>query len=346
MPKAVLAVSLSAVSAYRTCQQLYYYRHVERIRRRDKAAAPELGIILHDYLALYYQGLQVKHNAQVAHGEARQAIIAKYRPETTRMASLVRQAGDDEGAKRLYDIPDKAARIADRYFAARGIQDADEQEILLVEEYLTLPMFRGRAVSNGRLDMITRSRSDGMTYLWEHKSTTDIPDSGYRMRDLQTPLYRRKIERLKIAPAIDSVMWNYLKTKEPTPPRHLKNGTLTKDKHLDSTWEVYSAEIKRLKLDPTDYLDVRRRLEGRETSIFFPRFNQPILSDTDVLYRDFLQSVKDIAKSRRDWAEGVSEPVRNLGLSCNWCEMAMLCNAAILTGDDSDVKHMRYTVGS
>lgn len=346
MPTSVLAVSLSAVSAYRTCQQLYYYRHVERLRRRDKAAAPELGIILHDYLSLYYQGIRVGHSGAVAHGEARQAIVAKFRPECSRMASVARQAGLEKDAIKLYDLPDQAARIADRYYVARGAQDAIQQEILLVEEYLTLPMFRGAAVSNGRLDMVTRSRVDGLTYLWEHKSTTDIPDSGYRMRDLQTPLYRRKIERLKIAPEIDSVMWNYLKTKEPTRPRLLKNGTLTKDKHLDSTWEIYSAELKRLKLNPTDYMDVRARLEGRETSVFFPRYSQPILADTDILYRDFLQSVKDIAKSRRDWAEGKVEPVRNLGLSCNWCEMAMLCNAAILAGNDADVKAMRYSVSS
>lgn len=355
MPRPVLAVSLSAVNAYRECQQLYYYQYVERLRRKDRAAAPELGTILHDYLSIYYKGLQIGQKPEQSHAEAALVFEAKYGPELKRTSRYLISIGAKEQAKEIAGLTAKAARIAQRYFDTHGRQDAQDYKILLVEEFLSIPMFKGRAVSNGRLDLLTQHRKSGLVHIWEHKSTEHVPNLLQRLRDLQTALYLRKIQRMEIAPHIDSVMWNYIRTTEPTVPDLLKPKKrggielppeLTRRKNLDSTWQTYLASIEQHGLNPADYEEQRLRLLDREETIFFPRHDQVILSNVDVLFRDYLRSVREIAESRRAWASQEREPVRSLSLRCNYCSMAPLCTAAIIVGDESDVKASRYTVGS
>ena len=333
-----LTVSLSAVQAFRRCQQQYFYRYVERLRRKDKAPAPELGIILHDYLACYYKWLQADMPAIEAHQTGLLKISLDYLPEIKRFARIAHQAGQPELAAELLEIPKVASRIAERYYLARGQFDAEQYDFLYVEHELRLTVAKG-IVSNGRLDLVTRDKDKGLVYLWEHKSTGNVPDTTYRLRDLQTLLYA---EKLAGDVEIDAVLWNYMRTKEPTVPEELKAGRLTNRANLDSTWEVYAAEISRLGLDVTEYENQRERLVGRELTVFFPRYEQVIVAQADVLLRDYINSAKEIRRYRRAWEERRVEPVRNVSLECNWCEYSQLCTAAILGGDDSDVRQMRY----
>lgn len=240
-------------------------------------------------------------------------------------------------------MPAVAGRITRRYYKIRGEVDAERFDILFVEEPLTIPLSR-HIQSNGRLDLVTQDRERGIVLIWEHKSTQNVPSTAYRLRDLQTALYARKLEEMGLCPPIDCVMWNYILTKEPTEPERLKSGELTQRANLDSDWETYSEAIKHYRLDPSDYEIVRMRLRGRELSHYFPRFEQPIVSETDVLFRDYYRTARDIRRSRKAWEEGTREPVRNLSLRCDWCEMAPLCNAALLAGDDQDIRELRYTV--
>lgn len=335
-----LRVSLSAVQAFRRCQQQYYYRYVERLSRKDKAPAPELGIILHDYLATYYRWISANVPAIESHQTGLLKISADYVPEIKRQANFLRQVGSTEAALELLSLPSIANRIAERYYKARGIFDAERFDILFVEHNLSLQI-NSRITSNGTIDLVTRDRDKGIVHLWEHKSTGNVPDTTYRLRDLQTVLYAEKLAQVE-GVEIDAVLWNYIRTKEPTIPEQLKSGGLTKRADLDSTWEVYAHELTRLGLSPNDYQEQRQRLEGRELSVFFPRFEQPLVSDSDILLRDYEDSAKDIRRYMRVWEDGSRAPVRSLDLNCTWCEYKDLCTAAILSGDESDVINLKF----
>ena len=341
-----LTVSLSAVQAFRRCQTQYHYRYVERLKRKDKAPAPELGIILHDYLACYYKWLQADVPAIEAHQTGLLKISADYMPEIKRFARVAERVGQHDLAAELLEIPGKASRIAERYYLARGQFDAERYEIIYVEQELRWQI-RKSLRSDGRLDLVTQDRETGRVHLWDHKSTANVPDEGYRMRDLQTLLYAEKLARESPADIeIDCVLWNYIRTKEPTVPEQLKAGGLTRRADLDSTLEVYSAEVTRLGLNPMDYDEQWQRLAGRELSVFFPRIEQVIVAQADVLLRDYINTAREIRRYRKAWADGIVEPVRNLSMDCTWCEFATLCNAVILGGDESDIREMRFTVNA
>lgn len=341
-----LAISKSAVDDYRYCEQLYSYKYVDRLRRRDRSYAPELGIILHAYMDVFYQALKDGESAEDAHVQAQASLTAKFVPDIRKYAIAAHRAGNDNLAVVLNGLPAVVGRVTTRYFQTRGRIDADTQEILLVEEPLTMPITKS-IVSNGRIDLVTRSKETGVVLGWEHKSAKDIPQSGIRLRDLQLALYFRKLAAMDICPPIDAGCWNYLLTIEPVQPAILQSGkpTVAKTK-LNTTWEVYQAVLEELDLDEADYLQVKLMLQGRELSHYFPRYIQPVVSDVDILMRDYRRTALDIKLSRRLWAEGKREPVRVLNFRCDWCEMAPLCNAAILAGDDRDIRELRYTVSS
>jgi hypothetical protein len=338
----LLNVSLSAVQSYRQCQQQYAYRYVEKLRRKDRGRALELGLILHKYLETYYQLLKDKKRPSSAHKTAQLMASAEYSGSIRTSADHLIAVGLPENAKEMLELLPLAGRLTDRYFATHGESDADEYEILLVEEWINFDLLKG-VRSNGKLDLYTRNRYTKRLHLWEHKSTKWLPSREYRLRDLQTTLYVEKLIASGMIPARpDAVNWNYIYTKEPTKPELLKNGTLTIRSNLDSTWETYLAEIKRLKLNPDDYQEQRERLQDREETVFFPRFEQVILADARILLTDYVQTVKEIKRSRRAWAEKTRRPVRTLTMDCDYCEYKDLCNAALLAGTDRDARS-RFT---
>lgn len=341
----ILNVSLSAVQSFRTCEQQYAYRYVERLRRRDKARPLEFGSMLHTYLEIYYGHLLEGEKPQDAHEFSKVSTSSMYTPEIKRMAKGLFLLRHDAEAQALLDLLPAAGRIADRYFLTRGQFDAEEYEILFVEEPIEVPMGYS-IVTRGKVDMVTRHRDHGRINLWEHKSTSNEPSSEYRLRDLQTTLYASNIKTLELLEDdIDAIMWNYIRTQEPTIPEQLKNGTLTRRANLDSTWEVYAVQLAKYKLSATDYEEQRQRLEGREESVYFRRHEHVLLASAKTLLRDYLRTARDIKLKRKLWASKKRVPVRNLSLSCDWCEYKDLCNAALFAGSDKDARG-RFSQGS
>lgn len=341
----LLTVSLSAVQSFQKCEQMYWYRYVERLRRKDRSPAPELGSILHDYLGNYYEELKGGAKPEDAHVTAQLIISTKYLPDSQRYANVAIAAGLEDLAKELLALPGLAGRITDRYFLHRGLTDAEEHEVLLTETSLSWNVTR-RIVSNGRLDLVTRDRAMGRIWLWEHKSTGNIPPMSVRIRDLQTPLYNHKLAQRTAKVEIDGCIWNYLRTKEPTVPDLVYRGTkregLTRRGDLDSTWETYLQEIENWGLNEADYEDMQERLSPREHTVFFPRFEQVIITDPEVVLGDYRQVAKNIDRKRKAWERGTQIPIRTLGRDCDYCEFNDLCMSMLINGDDTDVRRIRF----
>lgn len=332
------SVSLSAVQAFRRCQQQYYYRYVERLRRRDKPVPLELGIVLHDYLGSFYEELERGNHSADAHEIALMAVTKKHLRDIKRMATATESYGNSDVAAELLEIPAKVNRIATRYYNTRGQFDAQQYVILSVERPLKLRLTPS-IVSNGRFDLVTQDQHTGLIALWEHKSTGNVPDEGYRMRDLQTALYSTALKPWQI----DHVVWNYIRTKEPTKPKQLVKGGISRDKSIDTTWEVYAAALTKAGEPHDFYKEMKDLLYGREEAVFFPRYERTILAGPRLL-EDYTRTAKDIRAYRKAWESGKAQPVRTLEIGCSWCEFKDLCNSAIVNNDDSDVKQMRFVV--
>lgn len=342
MPSVDFQVSLTAEQSYLKCEQQYAYRYVERLRRKDRAVPLELGSILHDYLGHYYLSVKGGARPEDAHVYALLVCSNKYVPDSRRYANIAASAGEEGLAQELLDLPGKAGRIAERYYHARGKADAELHEILMSEEEI-VTRIAPRIISRGRIDLVTRDRARGLTWLWEHKSAKETPPLSVRLRDLQTILYGDALEL-----DIDAVIWNYLRTKEPHVPTLVYKGTkrerLEIGKDMDTTWEVYMAVIEQFGLIVDEYNEMRERLDGRELSIFFPRYEQVVVASAEVLLRDYRQVAFDMRRARHQWAAGLRVPVRTLGRDCDYCEFNILCMTFLMHGDDSDARRFRFRV--
>jgi hypothetical protein len=316
------------------------YRYIEGIETREVAVPLELGKLLHQYFAQYYQGLKDGAAAQASHDAAYTQVMDEWGPKITDLATLSYSLDRDDTAEWLLGLAEQVRTLISRYYVVRGAQDAVDYDILHVEVPLRVRLFDDME-SYGIADLVLRERRTGLLYMAEHKTTKNIPSSNFRLRDLQTVLYTEKL-RLLTGLNMDGVLWSYTRTEKPKEPRLLKDGTFSRAQ-IDSTWHVYKAAVEVVGQNPLDYEDMHERLESREVEDYFPRFSYFLKTDRGILIRDYIETARAIEKAKQDWAAGTRTPVRNLTRNCDWCSFAKLCTGAIVAGGTADILKTYYT---
>ena len=336
----MLKVSYSAVSDFRVCEQQYYYRYVQNLRRKDKAPQLQMGSMLHHYIETYYTGLMREQSPQASHQKAIASVEVEYKAELTSYIETAFAVGDNELAKEFQGMLGRATRISERYYRTRGRADADKYTVLFCEHRVRT-ILSPSIVSRATIDLITRDKQTNQVFLWEHKSGQNIPSRDRRLRDLQTTLYA-SMARQELDLEIDGIRWNYLRTKEPTIPDMLKSGSLTR-RELDTTWDTYAQVIAAEGLQEDDYADLKSKYANKEEDIFFPRFEHLLLQDESVLLGDFVKSARNIQRQRWEWETGNDQPTRSVGFMCDFCDYRWICKTVILGGDEDNIITLRYT---
>lgn len=101
-----------------------------------------------------------------------------------------------------------------------------------------------RVQFGGRFDGIVRRKDDGSLWLWETKTARSIPELQRTLdNDEQAGAYIYAAEVLT-GKRISGVLYNILRKKKPTRPRVLRDGSLSKAKNIDTTFEGYLEAIK------------------------------------------------------------------------------------------------------
>lgn len=335
-----LRVSYSAVQDWRQCQQLYTYRHVDKLRPKVRYAAPELGTFIHSYFERYYGALIRERNLNPLelHKKALKRTLKEYKPTIQSLAALADGLGAEDEAKALLAIPLTAQRLIKAYYRVRGRSDADQHIVLLAEHKFELPVDGKHIGLPGKIDMVTQT-ADGI-WLWEHKTTGNIPSQGRRFRDLQTLLYKVAVEEI-FNLEVTGVVWNYVRTLRPQPPKLLARGGLSVATGQTTTIELFHRAIKQAGLDVVAYQPFLRQLERKEREVMFPRHTLPLVQAEDVLLRDYVASVYEIEAARNN---PKYVPIRNISAQCDWCPMVKLCTAAVAGGDTRELIKRYYTV--
>lgn len=342
----MLYYSLSTHQTVQACEQKHYYRGVRRLRPFIGDFAPEMGKLLHTYLAGYYASLKIGMKPDDAHTAAK-IVLEKEGMAVTAAVDTAFFAGDEKTATIYNQLMPDCRAICEGYYLYRGRFDADMYEVLFIEEVIDAKIsnaIRSRSV----VDLITRHKDHGRIALWEHKSTKSVPDSGIRMRDLQTLLYSVVAER-KFALPIDYINWNYLRTKLPAIPHQNKPdrfgvAPMSKAVGTDTTWDIYESALIEANLPVEDYADVRARLYNAEYDKFYPRFEHVTVAESKILLRDYVAQAKRTEALERAWAAGTLKPIRRLSFDCNrMCPFLKVCEAEIMGGDPEDVIKMRFS---
>ena len=338
-----LSVSYSAVLDVRACEQRYWYRYVDKIKPRVTAAPLELGTLIHDCFEAFYRvgmrdGFEYSDEAFKEAKKAALRALRKSSKEVHSFAALAAALGDETRAHELEAIPETARNLMRAYFRVMGKKDLRNHKIIMVEEWFDWEV-KPDVFLPGKIDLVTQD-SGGAYWLWEHKTTGNIPRPDSRFRDLQTLIYSAALDELfniKVA----GVIWNYIHTKSPKSPKLLKNGTysvakgqtLTRELVLEAAKEAPGFEVQPL-------LDIARR---QERGIMFQRFQLPVSAKENVLLRDYVHSVEQIEVMR---SNPQYQPIRNITQQCNWCPFQKLCQAVVLGGDTGALMRKHFTRSS
>lgn len=330
---AQLALSYSAATSWRDCEQRYWYRYVDKLRAKTRSAPLSLGNWLHSYLERYYKAIRREVDAPTAHGFALDKTKEQYTIELNQLSGIARALGQEGLAEELSNLSVQAVDIAERYYTHRGQGDSERYEILLVEENLSMAADEG-VRTQAVIDLVVRDRDRGVLQMWDHKTTKKVPDAGSHVLDMQQVLYAAMLHEMR-GIEVGELSWNYLRTTLPTEPPELKGGGLSKARNLDTDAPTFLAAIGKYDLDIEDYSEVLSRLGGRALSVYFPRHYLPFNTDSErIILGDFVHTAHAIqrAKSIESY-----RPVRNVGRGCDWCDFRKVCEAAVTGSDTVDI---------
>lgn len=214
----MVSLSTSAFNCYSQCPKRYEYQHVDHLVPVPRNVRPVIrrGIWIHAALEEYHKGNQwglvlgkMSHWAE-QHGVPEDQLNTIYREVDDIMQGYI-------AYWEKYGTPYKTI--------------ATEKKL----EWTT----KSGDVLSATLDMLAEDR-DGL-WIWEHKSTSEIPPASWRAIDPQTMIQ----VMVAIANGLNvvGVRFNYLWTKPPSRPRVKKNGEFYANAEGTKTTSIVWDEI-------------------------------------------------------------------------------------------------------
>ena len=314
-------VTQSSLRTWRRCRKQADYKYVQQLRPRKVERPLAFGSAVHKILEYRLAGKTT--------AEAIQELNKKRRP-------MVFAAELDH-----WDEIHRDAEAITNAYMAYWATHGDKLTPVKINGQVAEHKFEydlGQDISlQGVIDVLPQT-PDKRVWVMEHKSRGGrIEDDSVRTRDVQTMLYSRVAEGALGVKRIAGVMWDYLRSKSPTVPHVLKDGTLSK-RAIDTLPSVYEAEIERLGLRREHYADI---LGGLDDGLkgWFRRVVLPTNKDAiNTLVEESLTTGREMKRKL-----GV-DTTRNLTRDCSWCSYEPLCKAELFGLDASFIRSREYRV--
>ena len=322
MAMPLLHVRWSAIKAWRRCHKLYDYRYNQHLERRKPVVPLIRGTIIGQCLD------------RLAENKSPEITLKTYEAE---YGKLFKAEQEEYG-----DLIGECRRIVGNYknlYAKDGLtylkgKDKNPYEI----EVETRFVLDGTKVRfTGHIDKLPQDK-EGRTYVMDHKTHKVIPDEAARYNDLQLVTYVWLLpESGYEKPA--GVIWDYLRTKPPTVPEVLKNGSLTTRANLDTDYDTFMQAIVANKLDPADYKERLDLLKVAGVSRYFQRVRLPAPGPALIknVVEDFKATILEIRDSTRHGTF-----TRSMGKECSFCGMYQLCQAEFRGLDTDFIRRIDY----
>jgi len=168
----------------------------------------------------------------------------------------------------------------------------------------------------------------GRHLLLEMKTGKKLPPEDFHLWNLQTLIYVWGVRQAGYK--VEGVLWDHVRTKIPTVPRILKDGTMSK-RILDTTASVYTRALIENNLSPDDYADVIDVLRNRKE--FYSRVKLPV---KEKMLFHLMSDVRTTATEIRDFMH--THITRDVSqMKCPRCMYRGLCEAALMGGDEDYV---------
>ena len=316
----LLELSNSKAKTWATCQMKYKYKYEDKITPKKKAVPLRKGTWVHQVLEDYDSGKNWVETIKKLRDEEYNKLFEEEKVE-------------------LGDLPMDVYRMMRAYF--QTYKHIDKlHEVIATEQDFMIRVNGTKIVLTGKIDKITRD-SSGKVWIWEHKTMKSTPPTeSFRMTDTQTGMYTWVAE--KLAPYlgytkedIGGIIFDYIKTKPPTIPEKLKNGTTSKRK-IDCDWYTYEATVKSHGNDPADYQDMREKLDE---NVFFVRH---VMAKSKVMVKNIIQNMVNTGTQIQTLSP--LHVVANLNWTCDRprCDYRDLCMADLMGHDTKSMISILY----
>ena len=308
--------TLDDLLIFQQCEQKYYYACVEGLKPRY----PEPKHLLRDMLTQYTDHLLTHIGDEPDWASVLSCceddVWSEYHEQIERTATAHRLFGNEEKAAQIEALLPTARSIMDHYWQIRGEQDITDSSVI---DPLTV---EGHSIT---------TENDGeRVILWEHRITTDRPDAvnGPDLRD------HRLFALAAQVPEITTLRLNYIRPELPHIPAVNKGGTISRNISV-TTWPTYASVVLQNGGRLEDYDDMRQKLEGRETSYFFPRIDIELDRGAIERIAANYQNVQKMIVSEIETIQlGMEPAIRHLSHYCESCPYQQLCQDWLHHGDD------------
>lgn len=212
-------VTHSMIKAFRRCPRQTLYKQVERLKPRVLTKPLKRGTWMHSLLEEHHAG----RDWQKMH----RALSTKYD-----------EMFDEEKAE-YGDLPTECNQLMESYIW----HYANDPWKVLETEFTLEAEFPDGTLYRGKIDALVENQFG----LWivDHKTHGQFPDRAFRILDAQSALYIWAAKKMGMD--IQGFQWNYLKTKAPSKPTLLKDGSRLSKRMGDTDYLTYTREIQKLK---------------------------------------------------------------------------------------------------
>lgn len=309
-----IIIHQSGIKTYRRCHKAWHYKYVENLEKKKKGSALLRGTCCHEMIEAKANGLDpweiydnfIKQNKNIFEEE-----------------------------EELYgNLEEMISNIMEGYFLYYKNDNLKPVSIngKFAEHKFSVPLIEN-IILEGFIDMIVEDEK-GNYWLMDHKTHKTLPQGDIAYSNIQSALYVwawGKMVELGLwdLPLPRGVVWNYIRWKDPSKPKLLKDGSMSKNSNIDTTWRIYRKALIEAGLNPEDYKDMEQILDGRDNEFYVRHYlplNQKIISS---ILSDTISTALQIKR-----APTLDD--RNITRDCSWCEFYPLCQAE-LKGLDSDL---------
>lgn len=310
-------VTHSMIKAFRGCPRQTLYKQVDRLKPKILGTPLKRGTWMHLLLEEHHSGRD---------------WLKMHQTLSAQFAELMDEEKDHYG-----DLPRECKALMDAYV---WHYEADPWTVHEVE-YTLEAEFPDGTLYRGKVDAIIENQFG----LWiaDHKTHGNLPSHTFRLLDAQSSLYLWAAGKMGIP--VQGFVWNYLRTKAPSKPTMLQNGSRLSKKLGDTDYLTFTREVNRLRREEgyrvrAEDVEISRRLKGHRyvpgEPQLSPFFRRDILEkDPEMLRRvasEAYLTTKRMAKYPFHQRDAVERNVDSF--KCDrYCGYRDLCTIELMGGN-------------
>jgi hypothetical protein len=214
-------------------------------------------------------------------------------------------------------------------------QAHDDFKVMSVEEPLRVHVPGTRVALVGALDVLVRRGQRANLWVMDHKTAAQYINIVNLEMDDQMTAYLWLVWQTH-GEIPGGALYNELRKKVPAQPEPLKSGGLSKNKNVDTTYEIYLQAVKDNDLNPVDYEDILEFLRNKPDG-FYRR--EPVARTKYELEHFAENLVPEVKAMNSKLTPLYPSPTRD----CSWdCHYRDLCLCETTGGDLESLSDSLY----